>query len=433
MASSNLLPNLYADRMFVNRLRTIHLKANEIQSNDIIDLDEDEELKKLLSVYVKLLVDPNNNDYKLNATNNLLQPALMKSTMNMANGFVNGIYWPVGLHNLLTQQVLSFSGTECPVIHLVEYVIQGLATLDSFPDESSGITYTFTSINPSFNMYNENLLELFNIIELVLEAERQMGVKYTGFRQHSNYSGNTLTVGLDLFVKSQLINEGGSFLVTKATLDNYCLPTGTNYTQSKLTYDTAKYQSLTTKVHSLAQLIDSESEMTVTVTASDGTTVGTYPVLGNLLEWLFIGHSATANIGYELQNTSLPVPDSTPSSFGKWNSQDPTSLPHTDNLEQIGLAFLGTTDKNDYYFVPALEDFANYTYDPNNNIFSFLLAFIGACNTSATKKLDEMGVRTASYVKKPDINGVASGYTVTIPTTSDAYKIYHVGNIKNHN
>ena len=88
MASSNLLPNLYTDRMFVNRLRTLALKANEIQSNDIVDLDADEELKKLLSEYVQLLLNTD-NDYE-NATNNLLQPAVMKGTMQMTNGYING-------------------------------------------------------------------------------------------------------------------------------------------------------------------------------------------------------------------------------------------------------------------------------------------------------------------------------------------------------
>jgi len=74
--------------MFVNRLRTLALKANEIQSNDIVDLDADEELKKLLSEYVQLLLNTD-NDYE-NAKNNLLQPAVMKGTMQMTNGYING-------------------------------------------------------------------------------------------------------------------------------------------------------------------------------------------------------------------------------------------------------------------------------------------------------------------------------------------------------
>ena len=379
--------------MLVNRLRTLALKANDIQSNDIVDLDADEELKKLLSEYVQLLLNTDNN-YE-NATNNLLQPAVMKGTMQMTNGYV-GSFWAVALYNILTQQILSISGPECPGIHNVECVIQKILKLESITDES-GNKVVWSKLNDNFNYNSRSHQLLLNEMDYVLSAERQLGVKHTGFRQHSTFNNGTLRLALDEYVAKQFVP--GSFFLTVNTLKDY--GNKTTGTKSKLTFDRAKYNELRPKIAELAKQVNEESGFTVTVTQPDGTVLADkQPVLGTIYEFLWMGHAVTAIIGKEIQDGNTPK-----------------EIDYTKGtLVQQLLVSAASLIPPMYFESPELEEMGAYLLA---NGATWISAFSSAVNTAANKNLESLGINPSTHNKSSDAN--SSGYTITIPTDSEAY------------
>ena len=345
----------------------------------------------------------------------------MMSTMQLTNAYITGGYQSTGLYLLLSRQISTHSGAECPGILHGEVLLQKTFVLEDF--ESSNLndttgtdldvySTTFEQVKPSFSYFNKNLQELLNMMDKNLYAEKQIGVANTGVYAYSTFKDGVLTLAQDLYVRPQFVGgKSKSFMIeavdnlekgTKNILKDLALST-----RAKLLYNQDVFAKEWPRFRELADKVQEACGATITVknkTAGE-VIVHKAPYITSVMKSLYLGHACTAMIAYKIQNKDPTL------EYVKLTDKNPFYAA----LVQFGLL------SEYYYWIPELDLFLNQFLGAG----AWLNFYFTAFGTESYKKLkSEFGLEILPGPDGSPIsfkNDFSEGYSVHVPKSSPAY------------